>query len=55
VAGLRKRGVAHVDWSPAQDHELAAQDRIVVLATRSGLSAVLRRASPRAQGTSGPV
>ena len=32
---------------PGQDYQLAAQDRIFVLATRAGLSAVLRRAAPQ--------
>jgi Trk K+ transport system NAD-binding subunit len=54
VIGLRRRGVQYIDWSPAQDHELAAQDRLIVLATRAGLSAVLRRASPQEQGAPGP-
>jgi Trk K+ transport system NAD-binding subunit len=45
VIGLRPRGAPQVDWSPGQDYPLAAQDRIVVLATRAGLSRVLSRAS----------
>ncbi len=41
------RGAPAGDWSPRQDYRLAAQDRIFVLATRAGLSAVLRRAAPQ--------
>jgi Trk K+ transport system NAD-binding subunit len=44
VIALRRRGEDRVDWSPRQDYRLSAQDRIYVLATRAGLSTVLRRA-----------
>jgi Trk K+ transport system NAD-binding subunit len=44
VIALRARGAERVDWSPRQDYQLKAQDRIYVLATRAGLSAILRRA-----------
>jgi Trk K+ transport system NAD-binding subunit len=44
VIALRPRGTDRVDWSPRQDHQLQAQDRIYVLATRAGLSGILRRA-----------
>jgi Trk K+ transport system NAD-binding subunit len=47
VIALRTRGAQLVDWAPRQDYRLAAQDRMVVLATRAGLSAVLRRAAPQ--------
>ncbi len=47
VIALRTRGAQWVDWAPRQDYRLAAQDRIFVLATRAGLSAVLRRAAPQ--------
>jgi Trk K+ transport system NAD-binding subunit len=47
VIALRTRGAQSVDWAPRQDYRLAAQDRIFVLATRAGLSAVLRRAAPQ--------
>jgi Trk K+ transport system NAD-binding subunit len=47
VIGLRTQGAQLVDWSPRQDYKLAAQDRIFVLATRAGLSAMLRRAAPQ--------
>jgi Trk K+ transport system NAD-binding subunit len=47
VIALRTQGAQSVDWAPRQDYRLAAQDRIFVLATRAGLSAVLRRAAPQ--------
>jgi Trk K+ transport system NAD-binding subunit len=47
VIALRTRGAQFVDWAPRQDYRLAAQDRIFVLVTRAGLSAVLRRAAPQ--------
>jgi Trk K+ transport system NAD-binding subunit len=47
VIALRTRGAQWVDWAPRQDYRLEAQDRIFVLATRAGLSAVLRRAAPQ--------
>jgi Trk K+ transport system NAD-binding subunit len=47
VLGLRRSGALQVDWSPRQDYRLAEQDRVFVLATRDGLSGVLRRASPQ--------
>jgi len=47
VIALRTRGAQQVDWSPRQEYQLAEQDRIFVLATRAGLSAVLRRAAPQ--------
>jgi Trk K+ transport system NAD-binding subunit len=45
VIALRRPGAQKVDWAPAQDYRLAVRDRIYVLATRAGLSAVLGRAS----------
>jgi Trk K+ transport system NAD-binding subunit len=45
VIALRRPGAQKVDWAPAQDYCLAVRDRIYVLATRAGLSAVLGRAS----------
>jgi Trk K+ transport system NAD-binding subunit len=44
VIALRARGAEKVDWAPRQDYQLMAQDRIYVLATRAGLSGILRRA-----------
>jgi Trk K+ transport system NAD-binding subunit len=45
VIGLRRPGNQDVDWAPRQDYQLAARDRIFVLATRTGLSEVLQRAA----------
>jgi len=42
VIGLRRSGGSWVDWSPAGDYVLAAGDRLLVLATRAGLSGLLR-------------
>ena len=44
VIALRPRGADTEDWSPPQDYRLMAGDRIYVLATRAGLSDILRRA-----------
>jgi Trk K+ transport system NAD-binding subunit len=42
VIGLRRYGTEWVDWSPAGDYVLTAGDRLLVLATRAGLSGLLR-------------
>jgi len=42
VIAVRQHGSASVDWSPAADYPIRADDRIVVLATRAGLSGMLR-------------
>ena len=42
VIGLRRYGSERVDWSPAGDYVLTAGDRLLVLATRAGLSGLLR-------------
>ena len=44
VIALRQRGADRVDWSPRQDYQLRASDRLYVLATRAGLSSILHRA-----------
>jgi Trk K+ transport system NAD-binding subunit len=44
VIALRRPGAHQVDWSPREDYRVAAGDRIFVLATRRGLSTVLRKA-----------
>ena len=41
VLAVQRSGDAAVDWSPAGDLRLAAQDRLFVIATRAGLSRVL--------------
>jgi Trk K+ transport system NAD-binding subunit len=46
VIALRRRGAAAVDWSPEPGYQLAAQDRLVVLATRAGLGGFLARSRP---------
>jgi Trk K+ transport system NAD-binding subunit len=47
LIALWPRGGAGVDWSPRADGELQPGDRLVVLATRAGLSRVLARCRPR--------
>jgi Trk K+ transport system NAD-binding subunit len=51
VIGVRRRGAQAVDWSARPDYRLTAGDRIFVLATRTGLSTILRRAGATAGGT----
>jgi Trk K+ transport system NAD-binding subunit len=46
VIALRRPGSQDADWSPAADYQVRAGDRLVVLATRAGLSGILR---PEAQ------
>ena len=46
VIALRQRGAAAVDWSPQPGYQLAARDRLVVLATRAGLGRFLARSRP---------
>ncbi|HEY2552965.1 MAG TPA: NAD-binding protein [Streptosporangiaceae bacterium] len=43
VIALRRPGLDAVDWSPQAQYRLRAQDRLVVLANRTGLSSVLTR------------
>ena len=43
MIALRRRGADGVDWAPRAGYRLAAGERLVVLATRSGLSTVLAR------------
>jgi Trk K+ transport system NAD-binding subunit len=42
VIALRRAGQTAADWSPDPDYQVAAADRLVVLATRAGLSGILR-------------
>jgi len=42
VIALRRADSAAADWSPAADYRVQAGDRLVVLATRAGLSRILR-------------
>ncbi len=46
VIALRRPDHLDADWSPAADYQIRPGDRVVVLATRSGLSGILR---PEAQ------
>ena len=46
VVALRRRGSNDLDWSPRNEYRLMPQDRIFVLATRTGLSRVLTRSRP---------
>lgn len=41
VIALAKRGALRFAWSPPRDHQLAAGERMIVLATRAGLSTFL--------------
>jgi Trk K+ transport system NAD-binding subunit len=41
--GLRPRTSARLAWRPSGDHRLASRDRLVVVATRSGLGQILAR------------
>ncbi len=43
VIAVRRQGSASVDWSPVADYVVRAGDGVVVLATRAGLSGILRR------------
>lgn len=46
VIGLRPSGSPAVDWSPSPDYVIRAGDQIMVIATRAGLSGLLRRDDP---------
>ena len=52
VIALRRADTAGVDWSPAPDYVIGNGDSVVVLATRAGLSGLLRRddAAPTSTG-----
>jgi Trk K+ transport system NAD-binding subunit len=43
VIALRRLGIDGVDWSPAPDYLIRVGDHVLVLATRAGLSGMLRR------------
>jgi len=47
LIAVRRRAEAGVDWSPRPGDELRPADRLVVLATRAGLSRVLARSRAR--------
>lgn len=43
VIALGRRGTRDLDWTPPHDHQLARDDRLVVVATRAGLGRLLSR------------
>jgi Trk K+ transport system NAD-binding subunit len=43
VIALQRRGTTELDWQPPKTYALAPQDRLIMLATRSGLGRVLAR------------
>jgi Trk K+ transport system NAD-binding subunit len=55
VIALRRVGSAAVDWSPTPDYVVRAGDRLIVVATRAGLSALLRRDEPDQARPTDPV
>lgn len=46
VIALRRRGETDYDWSPSADHQLATDDQLTVVATRTGLGQVLTNSIP---------
>ncbi|HEY2313211.1 MAG TPA: NAD-binding protein [Streptosporangiaceae bacterium] len=46
VIALHRPGSDGVDWSPVPDYVIQVSDRVLVLATRAGLSGLLRAESP---------
>jgi Trk K+ transport system NAD-binding subunit len=53
LIALRRADSAGADWSPAPDDVISSGDSVVVLATRAGLSGMLRRDDPL-QASTGP-
>jgi Trk K+ transport system NAD-binding subunit len=53
VIAVQRAAANGVDWSPRPDYLIAPQDRIYVLATRTGLSGVLARS--QSGGAAGPA
>ena len=43
VIALQHRGVGDLDWRPRANHQLAAHDRLIVVATRAGLGNMLAK------------
>lgn len=43
VIALQRRGTTELDWQPPKTYALVPQDRLIMLATRSGLGRVLAR------------
>ena len=46
VIALRRTGAVAVDWSPVPDYVISDGDRVLVIATRAGLSGLLRHEAP---------
>ncbi len=57
VLASAERGTPRVSWAPRRDHPLVAGDRVIVLATRAGLSTFLAGNRPTAtsSGTHGNI
>jgi Trk K+ transport system NAD-binding subunit len=56
LIAVRRRGGTGVDWSPRRVEQLRPADRLVIVATRAGLSRVLARSRSReAPGTERPT
>ena len=60
VLAIAERGKPRFSWSPRRDHRLVAGDRVIVLATRAGLSGFLADnrptvASPAAPSATSPA
>jgi Trk K+ transport system NAD-binding subunit len=55
VIALRRDGSAAVDWSPGPAYQIRSGDRLVVVATRAGLSGLLRRDDTDAARPADPV
>jgi Trk K+ transport system NAD-binding subunit len=51
IIALRPADVDDVNWSPAPDYVIGAGDSVLVLATRAGLSGLLRRGDAAPMGT----
>jgi Trk K+ transport system NAD-binding subunit len=55
VLAVAERGKPRFDWSPRRDHRLAPGDRLIVLATRAGLSTFLAGNRPTATASASAV
>jgi Trk K+ transport system NAD-binding subunit len=55
VIALRRADAVGADWSPAPGYVIAAGDSVLVLATRAGLSGLLRRDDPLPSGSTSGI
>jgi Trk K+ transport system NAD-binding subunit len=55
VIALRRSGSDTVEWAPAPDYIIRAGDRVVVIATRAGLSGLLHREDPAERRSADPA